>query len=318
MIKSLFNILFLAVIFTVFAGAVYAANLSIRIEQPKSPTNDNSFKINFVTLDTESRAVTVKCFKKGPSDADFVQFGSDIALPAGGNSGDCIVDSSVMNSLGTYQFYTTAQVNSDNATSPTVTVSYKNEAPGTPYNFSKERVGTCEYKIKFKTAADNGRTHKVEIYMSSFTSFSADSGTKVGEVGIGSDQEGSFTTSAPDCNKTFYFAIRAFDDAENGSGVVGDSSTTVIIKESTTIITQTSEQAGVGAIPPVADQAGEILGEAAKTEGGVLGEATPGAQPQTTPTQQPGLGGGLGELFTSRNFLLIAVVGVYFYRRFRQ
>lgn len=299
-----------------------AASLSIKIEQPKSPTNDNSFKINFVTLDTENRAVTVKCFKKGPSDADFVQFGSDIALPAGGNSGDCIVDSSIMNSQDTYQFYTTAQANLDNATSPTVTVSYKNEAPGTPSNYSKEKITTCDYKISFKTAADNGKTKKVEIYMSSLTNFSADSGTKVAGINVGSDQEVTTNIGAPDCNKTFYFAVRAFDDAGNGSGIIGDSNVTIITKEGTT--TTTTQTTATGAIPVQSSQVGaggEILGvsDAEATEG-AKAEATGGAEPSVTPEGEVQGAESGGEVFSLRNILIvlaaiIIIGGAYLYQK---
>src|SRR3989344_3913963 len=80
------------------AVQVYAAapNLSVRIMQPKSPTNQSNLKLTVVTLDRLGRAVTVKCFKKGPADAGFTQFGADLVLAAGGNSVNCETSSSVL------------------------------------------------------------------------------------------------------------------------------------------------------------------------------------------------------------------------------
>lgn len=321
-LKSIIFIIFITVISITAVPTAMAGFLSIKLEEPRTPTNDNSFKINFVALDTQNQSITVKCFKKGPSDSDFVQFGSDIVLPAGGSSGDCIVDSSSMANQGSYQFYVSAQAGADSATSQTVSVDYKTETPGTPSDYSKERFGvnSCDYTIRFKTSADNGKTKKVEIYMSSLTSFSADAGTRVGTVTIGSNQEGHFTTTAPDCSKTFYFAIRAFDDAGNGSGVVGDSNVNVV----TTEVTVSPPPAAVLAAIPVSEgqvTEGEILGEAqAATEGGVLGEeATPSAE--ISPSPAPALPGGI---FSNRNLWIVALIilvlggGYYFYQRSRQ
>lgn len=306
---------------SLFASVALAAGLSVRIEQPKTPSNDNSFKINFVTLDTQGRPVTVKCFKKAPADGDFSQFGSDINLAAGGSSGDCEVNSSLMSSQGIYQFFVRAEAAPDTEVSQAVTVDYKTEAPGTPYNYSKEEVGDCEYKIKFKTAADSGKTQKVEIYMSTLSSFPADSGTKVGEVGIGSDQEGSFNKVVSECDKTYYFAIRAFDNAGNGSGVVGDSNITIITKEVT--VTPTATTTG-GAIPVQSSQVGagsQILGvsEAEATKGAEQG-ATGSAQPGVTPEGEVQGAETDGGIFSLRNLLIafaaiIIIGGVYLYQK---
>lgn len=302
-------------------------DVSIKIEEPKTPTNDNDFNITFVALDVQNRTINVKCFKKGPDDGGFAQFGSDIALSAGGNTNTCHVDSSLMNKVGTYQFYTEANAGGDISTSSTVTVAYKTESPSTPYNFSKEKVNSCEYKIKFKTGADNGLTKKVEIYMSSLKSFPADAGTKVGEVGIGSDQEGSFNKVLPaeDCDKTFYFVIRAFDDAGNGSGTVGDSETTVVTIEPTTKTTTTTQ--AQGAIPVNSSQVsgGEVLGASkveATDEAEILGtESTPSAMDQSGVEGAKSQAG--SNLFSFKNIVILIIVlfgagGVYLYRRYKR
>src|SRR3990167_1571684 len=170
-----------------FAGAVYAANLDVRIEQPKSPTNQNSFPVHFVALDILDRPVTVKCFKKGPSDGGFVQFGSDINLASGGNSGNCDVNSSILTGNGTYEFKVEATAGSD-SDSETTSVVYNTDGPGDPRDYQKNKTNSCEYTIHFKTADDAGKTVKVEVYRSENMSFNTDSGTRVGTVGAGSNE----------------------------------------------------------------------------------------------------------------------------------
>src|SRR3989338_5495708 len=201
----------------IFTNQVLAADLTAKIETPKSPTRENTLKIGFVVLDVQGRSVTVKCMKKSPSEGGFSQFGPDFALPAGGSSGNCEASASVISGQGTYEFKVTAQAVAETVESSTVSVTYATDSPGTP-SYSKEQSSSCDYKIKFKTA-DDGRTSKVKIYRSTETSFTADSSTEVGTVNIGPNLEGSFTNSVPDCGKTYFFAIRAFDDAGNGSGI---------------------------------------------------------------------------------------------------
>ncbi|MBI4038246.1 hypothetical protein HY387_01185 [Candidatus Daviesbacteria bacterium] len=317
MTKFLSKLLATAVMFLFLAGSVYASDLSVRLEQPKTPTTLSSFKITFVALDVQDRAVTVKCFKKAPGDASFSQYGSDISLPAGGDTGTCEVTSAILNQDGNFDFYVSAQANGDTEQSSIVTLKRQTSSPGTPQSYSKEKLASgCEYKISFKTADDNGETSKVEIYRSDQTSFNADSGTRVGTVSIGSNQEGSFTNSVPDCGKTWYFAIRAFNGVGNGSGVTGDSETVVVTK-----IAETSQQA----IPVTESQVsqGSILGQAISEggEGQTLGEATKEAQEEITPlpSSEPT---GAGGLLTGRNFFLALLViiilgGIYFYRKSR-
>ncbi len=257
-----------------------APSLTARIEQPKSPTNINELDITVVTLDRLERPVTVRCFKKSPSDGVFMQFGSDIAVSAGGNSVHCETNSTVLPSDGTYLFYAEAYAGSDTATTATVSVDYNTSGPGTPTNYSKEKPGDCTYKIKFRSADDSGKTVKVNVYRSENTSFNLDSGTLVGTVNIGSNTDGELSNTVGDCNKTYYFAVRAFDAAGNGSGVVGDSE----IRTTTT----SNASAGTSSAPSgntsgalTAGNTGNVLGteDAITTpqQGQVQGESTPAA-----------------------------------------
>ncbi len=274
------------------AGTTYAiTNTSIRLSQPKTPINQ-TFTLSFVALDLLNREVTVRCYKKGPTDGGYSQFGGDIALAAGGNSGECPINDVLLSTNGTYSFYATATATGDSAVaSATVSVDFNEDAPSTPISYNKSKVGSCEYKITFRTAndTDTRKTVKVEIYRSENTSFAVDGSNKVGEVSIGPNEDGSFTNTVPDCGKTYYYVIRAYNTFGNGSGVIGDSEITVI---TTTTSTTTTTSAQGGAIPvqdegiaqgaeegatdqeqvEPAEEGAAVLGESEEAQkGGVLG-----------------------------------------------
>lgn len=291
-------------------GSVLAvSNVSVRLEQPKTPTNQQEFNITFVTLDLLGRTVTVTCNKKGPYDAGFVQFGPAQTLIGGGNTGVCPVTSSILNTKGDYSFQVVATADAESV-SDTVSLTYNSEGPGDPTSYSKERANFCDYKIKFHTADDSGKTVKVEVYRSENTSFTADSGSRVDTITIGSNLDGQSTTTPPDCNKNYYFGVRAFDTAGNGSNVVGDS--IVTFTTTTTTTTTTGATPAVGAIE-VTSGAGTILGKETESskEGTILGETTPSAE-----TQKPGqtLGSFIknnGILIGGIILLLIGAIGLY-------
>ncbi len=310
MLKRLFG-LFSTALFFMFAGQVFAAvpTLSVRLEQPKSPTGNNTFPITFVALSTDSDQVTVKCFKKGPSDGVFSQFGSTISLAVGGDTGKCEVNSSVVNQKGTYQFYANGNNGTENISSSIVSVDYDNEGPGTPTNYSKDKILSCQYKIKFRTSDDGGKTTKVELYRSDNTSFTADSGTRVDTRSMGSNTDAEFVNGIPDCNKTYYYVLRAFDNAGNGSGIIGDSNVTVVTGEATSSINTES-----GAVILNGDQSQVGDEEVQDDQEGVLGE--------TVDDDNNNKNGFLEGLFESDNaiisFLIILAVlasAIYFYRQ---
>ena len=221
---------------------VSAANLSVKLSQPKSPSRINSFKITFVALDTEDRPVTVRCMKKSPSDSGFVRFGSDFNLSIGGNTDSCLVDSSVLNTQGTFQFKVAAADGVESLDSNIVTVEYKTDGPNMPTSYSKEKINDCTWKIKFTAGQDGGKTKRIEVYRSDNKSFNADSGNMFANIFINSGENGEASITVPDCGKTWYFAVRAFDDAGNGSGVLGDSETI------TTTSTSSETKTNTGAI----------------------------------------------------------------------
>lgn len=267
-------------------GRVYAAkNVSVRIQQPKSPINQNNFNVSFVALDLQGRTVTVKCFQKGPSDGAFSQFGSSQTFTNGGNSGNCAVDNSVMNDgEGSYAFKVEATAGDgtgDNFDDETTTVTYDTSGPGDLRDYSKNRTNACEYTIHFKTANDAGATVKAELYRSDTVPFNADNGTRIQVISIGSDESKNVTDTPPDCSKTYYYAARAFDAAGNGSALIGDNVSTI------TVINPTGSPAQ-GAIPlnGGTNTGGSVLGQesttgaigATGTSGETLGETSPSAE----------------------------------------
>lgn len=285
-----------------FAGAVYAASpLQAQIEAPKSPTNQTDIAINVVVLDqNQVPSISVQCFWQkngGPWNA----LGNVITvIPGGNNTANCQTSSNEISEDATYSFYATVNDGTNGMNTQTVSTNFTRSGPGTPTNYSKSQPTSCSNKISFHTADDGGKTVKVEVYRSTSTSFGADGSTKIGTVSIGSNLDGNYTDNVPDCNATYFYAIRAFDSAGNGSGVVGDSQTV-------TVVTTTTGASGTaGAIP--AGTNGNVLGASNGTiegstgpSGGVLGEATISGTPtptEVTPTPTPPVA---APLFNTRN-----------------
>ncbi|MDP3998056.1 MAG: hypothetical protein Q8P89_00360 [bacterium] len=255
-------------------GAVWAADVSVRLEDPKTPTNQDTFDLTFVVLDIQNRPSTVKCFKKGPGESSASQFGSDINLAAGGMTSRCHASSSIISAKGSYEFFVTAQAGSETVTSPTVTVDFDNSTPDTPVNYKKEKHSSCQYTILFKTGNDSGKTAKVELYRSDKSEFEVNSTTRVGSLNIGSNQEGSFEDTIPDCAKEYFYVIRAFSSIGNGSGIIGDSVVKVV---TSTIETSTTQTVGAIAVSQGGVLSGDVLGEEEKKEGeGEIGKSPEG------------------------------------------
>lgn len=255
------------------SSSAFIADFSVRLGQPKTPTNQNNFKLTFVALDTkDTRNITVKCFKKGPSDGGFSQFDIDKVLIPGGNTDYCDVTNTILSSDGNYSFYVTATADSTTLTSSTVTVDYNTSGPGTPNSYSKERLNSCDYKIKFRTA-DDGKTVRVQLFRSDNLNISVGNSAVISGINIAPNTAGEIVNSVPDCGKDFYYVIRAVDSSDNVSGTIGDSFTTT-----TTIGSTTTNQTGGTANPTT----GAIALNGANTALGKPAEGT------ATPTPENG------------------------------
>jgi len=150
----------------------------------------------------------------------------------------------------------------------------------------------------------------VEIYRSENKSFGVDSGSRVDTITIGSNTDGQSITTPPSCSKDYYFGIRAFDSAGNGSNVIGDS-----IVKFTTTTTSTTTTAGTSPTVQGAIEipgAGAVLGKETEssTEGSILGEGTPAAESKVPET----LGSYIknhGILIGGIVLLIIGAIGLY-------
>jgi len=300
-------------------GAIHAyddPSLAVVLEEPKSPTSDQGLTLAYTVLDVEGRAVTVRCYKKGPTDGSYSQFDS-ATLAEGGNNGVCETGSSVLNSRGDYSFYVTANAGDGEEASNAVSLFYETEAPGTPGNYSKEHPSACRYIIKFKTADDSDRSRHVEIYRSQEVSYTADAGTLTGGLSVESNHEYEYIHDfAGDCDKTWYYAVRAFNDVGQGSGIVGDQ-VTVITKSGTT------EVLTAGAVPVSSLPGGTVLGQESGQTGGsvqtedsgeVLGESIPSEEPVSTSTLKDSVQSAVTGPY--RWYLLIGILaslGIVFY-----
>jgi len=246
-------------------------NLLVRLEQPTSPTRSNDWKLSFSVLDRESRTPVVTCYVKKPGASSFVSFGSAYtSVKPMGDNGSCQVTGSVISEQGVYEFYVTAVAGSYSEDSVHVSVSYDTSGPGEPNYYSKEHPSFCKYIIKFHTADDGGATTKVEIYSSDSKTFDTNNSSRVGTVNIGSNQDGTFTHDRADnCDRDWYYVIRAFDSAGNQSSHRGDEM--VKIGSTTTSTSSSSSPA---------------LIVATASRGSVLGELATGEEETSTPSDE--------------------------------
>ncbi|MDD3647114.1 MAG: hypothetical protein PHS44_01250 [Candidatus Dojkabacteria bacterium] len=243
----------------VLPGSAEAADsVKVSIQQPRSPINVSIFEIGYVALDTNNNPITIQCLKQGPTDASLSQYGSDQTLDAGGDSGKCIAS---VSEEGTYYF----QVKANGVASQVVKVVYDSTKPGVVTDYSKEKAGECKYQLSFTTASDGGETVGVEIFRSAETSFVANESTLVKSLVVGSNETGTYTDTVPNCSKTYYYVVRAIDDAGNFSAFVGDK--VLVTTESETAITNPTG----GETTPAEE---EPNGGQTEENGDVLGEQT--------------------------------------------
>lgn len=275
------------IIMLVMAGGVLTASgvqaatvsgLAVSMEEPDSAVNNPDFKIGFVALDILKRDVTVECYANG------ALYDTHTLIP-GGSSGDCQVSSAALPATGTYDFYVTATVGGEGGgtlESNHETVKYVSGGPGTPREYERDEA-TCDDKISFRTDSDGGRTVKVEVYRSKNKTFVADATTLVETLAIGSDTEGTITTTPPSCQEDYWYAIRAVDENGFGSDFVGDKDINVTTDTKTKTITRPGAGAAGGALSAtestVTNPEGTVEGAAVENnqEAGspeVLGEMT--------------------------------------------
>ncbi len=260
--KVLTGLLF-AGIFTLTGSKSYAAVTNVRLSQPKSPSNSD-FSLVFVAMDTEDRDMTAKCYYKFEGGA-YSQFGPEIAIASGesGDSRTCAVGEAVLDEEGNYTFKVEVTPDGDlTKVSNEVAVDYDGEGPDKPKYIEKEKVNDCVNKITLKTA-DDDETTSVQVFADDDKEIDIDDSHKIETESIGSDEKFDFehVVSGDDCDKTWYYAVVAFDDAGNASKPRAEEITTT---------TTTTEEEETEAIP--------VEGGAGIVEGGVAGEGATGPE----------------------------------------
>lgn len=321
--ETVLKTLLFTVAISIFAGmgqSANAAGLAVKMEEPEAIVNDANFKIGFVALDIEGRTLDVRCYREG----DGLPF-EVVSVPAGGSSGNCQINSTIMPADGDYAFYVDVVTTSgapENKESTHYSVKLMTTTPGVPHDYDRNDA-SCMNTITFITAADSGKTVKVELFRSLATTFTADAGTKVAELAIGSDTAGSFSLPAPGCSNDSFYALRAVDAYGFTSAFVGDKDRNVdthtVTNTKTTTIPGTTTT--TGAIP-VTSSAG-AAGGAEGTEGAVQGVET--TEPETG---EEGIGSVLGDTvaegeteggsFLNRHpwyslLIILVVLGIIYY-----
>ena len=263
----------------------------IRIEEPYNTsaeygkeqvgeTNQGDVRVDFVILDQDGQKPTAQCQSKKDA-AEWQDLTTVYTVEVGGNSGYCQAEDLSDQSL--YQFRVVAMVNSTQIISRTVELELQLEDPGTPTDYHKSVGDNCADTIEFKTA-DDDRTVKVEVYRSEKADeFTAGPSNLAKAIAIGPDTEYVLDSSRPDCAKDYYYAVRAFDQYGNGSGLVGDREVKEVIVEGGESITVTQpgtvtggSTGGVGAIPVTDSLIGGDDAETGLTADGATDETADG------------------------------------------
>jgi hypothetical protein len=124
--------------------------------------------------------------------------------------------------------------------------------------------------MTFTTADDAGKTAKVELYRSTTNNFVADASTKVQEVALTSNQNGSMTDVVADCSVEYFYIVRAVSVSGDGSDFVGDVVVTIDKQTKTRTKTVTKKVDGPVATSAlaVASQKSSVADDAAKAQQG--------------------------------------------------
>lgn len=303
--KKIFEILTIAavLIFSRFSP-VAAGDLDIILNDLPQYQNKTNFSVFYTAIEINQAPVKVSLYiQKDGKDwrqtamRDKTDYAGEFQLEG----------SDIYDGEGKYNFYAGAQSGSQSINSNTISTTLDMTPPADVSDYHKERVSSSNYRLYFKCPSDTD-FEKVYIYRSKETSFTADSDTRVTEIGC-APGESKTTEVGGDNDADYYFALRALDHAGNVSGVTTDAPGTVIAGQvAGAAIGQTS---GTGtkekvvllpeettAIPTEATKGGELGGGGA-TKGEVKGESTP-------KSKTPYLLGGFG---------LILVAGAFYFLR---
>lgn len=208
----------------VMATPAFAMVPVVHITQLPEYTTTNGFKLSYSALSDDPTTISAQ-FSVQKDGGIWNTFGA----PLPGANGQIQVTDTQMPSDGKYCF----KVEITSASNGTCTT-YDSKAPANPYNFRKEQVGVTTLRIRWTNPSDTDYD-VTYIYRGEQPDFSADEAHKIGGLGGTFNENMSYNDTGLDlANKTYYYAIRAFDKAGNGSGLIGDNMTTTVLGAKTT------------------------------------------------------------------------------------
>lgn len=296
-----FNLLILSF---ALAGSVFSGELNIILNTPPSMANTTDFQLFYTAIETDQSPIIVNLFLKKEGSSDWKQA---IDEDKTDYSGKFQMRGEDFYGEGKYQFYAQAVSGATTKNSDSVEITLDTTAPGKVEDYRKERISSTNYRLYFKCPTDTD-LEKVYIYKSKETSFTADPGTRVAEVGCAPGESKTHEIGG-DQDVDYYFALRALDHAGNASEVVTDAPGTVETGQvAGAAVTPTGAGTGEVVFLPEEGVTGTPTGEAAEGELGggisseekVLGEAVPKA------SKLPYILGGLG---------LVLLVAFFFLRK---
>ncbi len=288
-IKLLGIISGLALALAVFVKPAYAVNPPISITQLPSYINRNDFKLSYSCLGCTSVQFYVS--KHGGSWAAFGPVMTDA-------SGQVQVTSSQVDEQTDFSFKVVDSGVIGEAVTSTI---YDTSGPSSVSGYSKDRIDADTYKLHWTNPSDSDFA-QVIIYRGDTSDFSADSGHEIARVPSGAGSPMTYDDNfSSDASKTYYYALRAIDKANNSSGLIGDGGT----------VYASPAPAVAGAatgIKTVVLPKGEVLG----------GEASPEASssPASTTGAQEGILSGVGGLSTTKKVIIglaLVLLGVVSY-----
>ncbi len=282
----------------IFVAQVSPAKAAVTVDILDLPsyTNTDTFYISYTALDIEGDSVTANFFVK----KDGGTFRSLVNSSTTGATNKVLVTGAdFYDGQGKYIFRVEVTGGADTSADETNT-NFDHSGPSGVQEYRKERPSDSSYRLFWKNPGDSDFS-RVFIYRSDKPEFTADGGTKVGEVGGAPDQQMSWDNFGLESGKTYFYALRAVDHAGNGSGIVADQEAQVtagaVLASAAT--TTGAVAGGVGEV--------KILPKEEPSEGEILGgEATP--TPSAAPTPVGEEQGGLLERLSGNRLLALGVI----------
>lgn len=205
-----------------------AANSSwfLKVSQLNTYTTSHSFNVQYTVLSTnQGTNFCVQLFQNGNPTALATQNTLNLSDPNTqfGNSGSFPV---TVATDGAYNYTVTANMDSCDEPADTQSGStgttVDTAAPGAP-NYSGKTASGSSTVVKF-TAPSDSDVATVNIYAGSTKNYDGDNAHLLKTVSVSPGQTFSETVNA---SSSEFFSVQAFDQAGNGSSIVGDPGTVV-------------------------------------------------------------------------------------------